>query len=89
MKKIMTATINHCTETANEYRLTEAHEVEFGHEWGGNIKAYILNASEDEDGVREMMAREYTGAIHDLPTDAIVLTAEDGRPVECYWAVEE
>lgn len=89
MKKIMTATINPCTETENEYRLSESHEAECGHEWKGNIKAYILNAAEDEDAAREAMAREYTGAIHDLPTDAIVLTGEGGRPVECYWAVED
>lgn len=88
MKKIMTATIN-CTETANEYRLTEAHEAEFGHEWGGNIRAYILNASEDESATREAMARERTGAIHDLPAGAVVLTSEDGTPLECYWVTEE
>ena len=85
MKKIMTATINPCTETTGEYRLSEVHEAEFGHEWGGNTRAYILNASEDESATREAMAREYTGAIHDLPADAIVLVAEDGTPVECYW----
>ena len=79
MKKIMAATINPCTETTGEYHLSEAREAEFGREWGGNIRAFILNA----------MAREYPGAIHNLPTGAVVLTAEDGRPVECYWAVEE
>ena len=89
MKKIMTATINPCTETTGEYHLSEAREAEFGREWGGNIRAYILNASEDEDAAREAMAREYPGAIHNLPTGAVVLTAEDGRPVECYGAVEE
>lgn len=89
MKKIMAATINPCAETTGEYRLTESHEAEFGHEWDGNVRAYILNASEDEDAAREAMAREYPGAIHNLPTGAVVLTAEDGRPVECYWAVEE
>lgn len=61
--KIMTATIRPCTETENEYRLTESHEAEFGHEWDGNIKAYILNAAEDESATLEAMAREYTGAI--------------------------
>ena len=75
MKKIMTATINPCTETTGEYRLSEAHEAEFGHEWDGNIRAYILNASEDEDAAREAMAREYTGAIHDLPAGAGTLQA--------------
>lgn len=85
MKKIMTATIHPCTEITGEYRLTESHEVECGHEWGGNIPAYIINAAEDEGRVREMMAREYTGAIHDLPDGAVVLAAEGGRPVECYW----
>lgn len=59
--KIMTATIRPCTETENEYRLTESHEAEFGHEWDGNIKAYILNAAEDESATLEAMAREYTG----------------------------
>ena len=49
--KIMTATIRPCTETENEYRLTESHEAEFGHEWDGNIKAYILNAAEDESAL--------------------------------------
>lgn len=88
MKKIMTATINPCTETENEYRLTESHEAEFGHEWDGNIKAYILNAAEDESATLEAMAREYTGAIHDLPDGAIVLAGEDGRPLECYWVEE-
>lgn len=88
MKKIMTATIT-CTETANEYRLSESHEAEFGHEWGGNIEAYILNAAEDEGATLEAMTREYTGAIHNLPNGAIILTAEDGRPVECYWAEAE
>ena len=34
------------------------------------------------------MAREYTGAIHDLPDGAIVLAGEDGRPLECYWVEE-
>lgn len=88
MKKIMYAGIA-ATETENEYRLAESHEAEFGHEWGGNIKAYLLNASEDEDATQEAMAREYTGAIHDLPAGAVVLTSEDGTPLECYWAVEE
>ncbi len=54
--KIMTATIRPCTETENEYRLTESHEAEFGHEWDGNIKAYILNAAEDESATLEAMA---------------------------------
>jgi|GEM_PF-732220 len=89
MKKIMAATINPCAETIGEYRLTESHEAEFGHEWDGNVRAYILNASEDEDAAREAMAREYTGAIHDLPAGAIVLTAEDGTPLECYWVESE
>lgn len=87
--KIMTATIRPCTETENEYRLTESHEAEFGHEWDGNIEAYILNAAEDEGATLEAMTREYTGAIHNLPAGAIVLTAEDGRPVECYWVVDD
>ena len=52
MKKIMAATINPCAETTGEYRLTESHEAEFGHEWDGNVRAYILNASEDEDAAR-------------------------------------
>lgn len=86
MEKIMSAIIRPCTETTGEYRLSESHEAEFGREWGGNIRAYILNASEDEDAAREAMAREYPGAIHDLPAGAIVLTAEGGTPVECYWA---
>lgn len=92
MKKIMTATINPCTETTGEYRLAESHEAEFGHEWGDNIQGYLINAAEDgeaEEAAREMMAREYAGAIHDLPDGAIVLTAEDGRPVECYWAEDD
>ncbi|MFR8334728.1 MAG: hypothetical protein ACLU9S_22215 [Oscillospiraceae bacterium] len=63
-------------------------EAEFGHEWDGNIKAYILNAAEDESATLEAMAREYTGAIHDLPDGAIVLAGEDGRPLECYWVEE-
>ena len=86
--KIMTATIRPCTETENEYRLTESHEAEFGPEWDGTIKAYILNAAEDESATLEAMAREYTGAIHDLPDGAIVLAGEDGRPLECYWVEE-
>ena len=86
--KIMTATIRPCTETENEYRLTESHEAESGHERDGNIKAYILNAAEDESATLEAMAREYTGAIHDLPDGAIVLAGEDGRPLECYWVEE-
>lgn len=49
MEKIMSAIIRPCTETTGEYRLSESHEAEFGHEWDGNIRAYILNASEDED----------------------------------------
>lgn len=88
MKKIMYAGIA-ATETANEYRLTESHEAEFGHEWGNDIQGYLINAAEDEDGVREMMARERTGAIHDLPAGAVVLTSEDGTPLECYWVTEE
>lgn len=89
MKKIMTATINPCTETESEYHLTESHEAEFGHEWGDNIQGYLINAAEDEEAAREAMAREYTGAIHDLPDGAIVLTSEDGRPVECYWVEDD
>lgn len=88
MKKIMYAGIT-ATEIANEYRLTESHEAEFGQEWNGNLQGYLFNAAEDEDALREAMSREYTGAIHDLPAGAIVLTAEGGTPVECYWAVEE
>ena len=88
MKKIMTATINPCTETTGEYHLSEAREAEFGREWGGNIRAYILNASEDEDAALAAMARECTGAIHDLPAGAIVLSSEDGTPLECYWVAE-
>ena len=88
MKRIMTATIT-CTETANEYRLSESHEAELGHEWDGNIEAYIINAAEDEDSVREAMDREYTGAIHNLPQGAIVITPVDGIPLVCYWVVDE
>lgn len=86
MEKIMYAGIT-ATETANEYCLTESHEAEFGREWGGDIKAYLRNAAEDEDAVLEAMGREYIGAIHSLPAEAIVLTAEDGVPYECYWVV--
>ena len=50
------------------------------------FRSYLFNAAEDEDALREAMSREYTGAIHDLPAGAIVLTAEGGTPVECYWA---
>lgn len=85
MEKIMYAGIT-ATETANEYCLTESHEAEFGREWDGDIKAYLRNAAEDEDAVLEAMGREYIGAIHNLPAGAIVLTAEGGTPVECYWA---
>lgn len=84
MEKIMYAGIT-ATETANEYRLSESHEAEYGREWHGNVEGYLLNAAEDEDALQEMMAREYTGAIHNLPAGAIVLTAEGGAPVECYW----
>lgn len=92
MKKIMTATINPCTETAGEYTLGETHEIDFAQDWGDNIPGYLINAAEDgeaEEAVRGAMERSYTGAIHNLPAGAIVLTAEDGRPVECYWVEEE
>lgn len=56
MEKIMSAIIRPCTETTGEYRLSESHEAEFGHEWDGNIRAYILNASEDEDAALAAMA---------------------------------
>ena len=88
MEKIMSAIIRPCTETTGEYRLSESHEAEFGHEWDGNIRAYILYASEDEDAALAAMARECTGAIHDLPAGAIVLSSEDGTPLECYWVAE-
>ena len=87
MKKIMYAGIT-ATETTGEYTLGEAQEIDFAQDWGDNIPGYLINAAEDgeaEEAVREAMERSYTGAIHDLPQGAIVITAEDGRPVECYW----
>lgn len=90
MKKIMYAGIN-VSETTGEYTLGETHEIDFAQDWGDNIPGYLINAAEDgeaEEAVREAMAREYTGAIHDLPDGAIVLAGEDGRPLECYWVEE-
>lgn len=91
MKKIMYAGIN-VAETTGEYTLGEIHEIDFAQDWGDNIPGYLINAAEDgeaEEAVRGAMERECTGAIHNLPNGAIVLTAEDGRPVECYWAEAE
>jgi|GEM_PF-1840804 hypothetical protein len=91
MKKIMYAGIN-VSETTGEYTLGETHEIDFAQDWGDNIPGYLINAAEDgeaEEAVREAMAREYAGAIHDLPQGAIVITSEDGHPVECYWVADE
>ena len=91
MKKIMYAGIN-VSETTGEYTLGETHEIDFAQDWGDNIPGYLINAAEDgeaEEAVREAMAREYAGAIHDLPQRAIVITSEDGHPVECYWVADE
>ena len=79
--KIMTATIRPCTETENEYRLTESHEAEFGHEWDGNIKAYILNAAEDESATLEAMAQNLRHM------DGLIVCAMDARRSQVYNAV--
>lgn len=91
MKKIMYAGIN-VAETTSEYTLGETHEIDFAQDWGDNIPGYLINAAEDgeaEEAVRKAMERECTGAIRNLPAGAIVLTAEDGTPVECYWVEAE
>lgn len=88
MKKIMFAGLTPC-QTEGEYQWIESSEADGGWNWDGDIRGYLINASEDEGLVAEMMAREYTGAIHNLPEDAIVLVAEEGRPLEIWWAEDD
>ncbi|MCD8201031.1 MAG: hypothetical protein LUD47_03080 [Clostridia bacterium] len=87
MKKIYTAVLRR-TSTEGEYAWTESTECERGEEWNGDIVSYLLNAAEDEDEMQEMINRPYTGAIHNLPEDAVILTAENGVPVEIYWSAK-
>lgn len=69
-----------------EWVISESAEAEYGEEWNGDVKGYILNAADDADAVSVDMEREYHGAIHNLPNKAIILTGEDGQPYEVWWA---
>ena len=85
MKKIYYAHLTP-TGTNGEYAWAESSEAPYSIGWEGDVVAYLLNAAEDEDAVQKMIDRPYEGTIHKLPKDAIVLTGEDGRPLEIWWA---
>lgn len=85
MKKIYYAHLNP-TGTDGEYTWAESTEAEYSIGWEGDVAAYLLNAAIDEDAMLEMMDRPYNGSIHNLPENSIVLSDEDGRPLEIWWA---
>lgn len=87
MKKIMsakiipTSTIDMQGRTV-EFALGESSEAEYGEEWEGNVQGYVENLDLPEE---IEIGGEYSGAIHNLPEGAVILT-QGGEPVEIYWA---
>lgn len=91
MKKIYFASLqaNGATDMDGnpcEWEWIESNEAEFGEDWDGDVRGYLLNLAEDEDAMAAAMARNYHGAIHNRPADAIVLVDENGEPQEIWWA---
>lgn len=81
----MSARLTTCL-TEGEYQWIESTEEDYGRCWNGDVHAYLVSAAEDEEAMEAMISRDYHGAIHNLPQDAIVLTDEGGTPRWIYWA---
>lgn len=90
MKKIMFAGLHpspfNYDENGNytNFVWEESSEAEYGREWNGNVKAYMLNADYDEDSLN----RDYNGTIENFPDGAIVVVDDSGDPSEIWWAEE-
>lgn len=85
MKKIMSACLITCL-TEGEYQWIESTEEDYGRCWNGDVRAYLVSSAADEEAMEAMISRDYHGAIHNLPQDAIILVDEDGTPRWIYWA---
>lgn len=89
MKKIYSANLQSTgTTNANgeccEWQYCETNEEEHGKEYNGDVKEFWNNLFVPDEMLFEII-EDYSGSIHNLPENAIVV-GFDKNPTRIYWA---